>query len=126
MKRIGCASLKTIIENDRLILNDFEIIKELTAFVVRANSYAAEEGYNDDLVMTLVLFSWLTGQEYFKEMTDIDIRKNLLEANEQALEDEMLPFGFINNGIDDPEDDMANYKGDSLLVDHPYEIEGSW
>ena len=126
LKRIGCASLKTIIENDRLILNDFEIIKELTAFVVRSNSYAAEEGYNDDLVMTLVLFSWLTGQEYFKEMTDIDIRKNLLEANEQAIEEEMLPFGFINNGYDDPEDDMAQYKGDSLLVDHPYEIEGSW
>jgi hypothetical protein len=59
-------------------------------------------------------------------MTDIDIRKNLLEANEQAIEEEMLPFGFINNGYDDPEDDMAQYKGDSLLVDHPYEIEGSW
>ena len=126
LKRIGCASLKTIIESDRLLINDFEIIKELTAFVVRGNSYAAEEGYNDDLVMTLVLFSWLTGQEYFKEMTDIDIRKNLLEANERAIEEEMLPFGFINDGIHDPDDDMANYKGDSLLVDHPYEIEGSW
>lgn len=126
LKRIGCASLKTIIENDRLILNDFEIVKELTAFVVRGNSYAAEEGYNDDLVMTLVLFSWLTGQEYFKEMTDIDIRKNLLLANEQAIEEEMLPFGFINNGYDDPDDDMTEYKGDSLLVEHPYEIEGSW
>ena len=43
-----------------------------------------------------------------------------------AIEDEMLPFGFIYNGIDDPEDDMANYNGASLLVHHPYEIEGSW
>ena len=126
LKRIGCAGVKTIIENDRLILNDFEIIKELTAFVVRGNSYAAEEGYNDDLVMCLVLFAWLTGQEYFKEMTDIDIRKNLLKANEKAIEDEMLPFGFINDGYNDPEDDMQKYNGDPLFVAHPYEIEGSW
>jgi len=126
LKRVGCAGLKTIIENDRLVLNDFEIIKELTAFVVRGQSYAAEEGYHDDLVMSLVLFSWLTGQEYFKEMTDIDIRKNLLAANEKAMEDEMLPFGFFDDGIHDPEDDMQKYKGDSLIVAHPYEIEGSW
>ena len=126
LKRVGCAGLKTIIENDRLVLNDFEIIKELTAFVVRGQSYAAEEGYHDDLVMSLVLFSWLTGQEYFKEMTDIDIRKNLLAANEKAMEDEMLPFGFFDDGVHDPEDDMQKYKGDSLIVAHPYEIEGSW
>ena len=126
LKRVGCAGLKTIIENDRLVLNDFEIIKELTAFVVRGQSYAAEEGYHDDLVMSLVLFSWLTGQEYFKEMTDIDIRKNLLAANEKAMEEEMLPFGFFDDGIHDPEDDMQKYKGDSLIVAHPYEIEGSW
>ena len=126
LKRVGCASLKTIIENDRLIINDFEILKELTAFTVKGQSYAAEEGYNDDLVMSLVLFAWLTGQEYFKEMTDIDIRKNLLEANEKAMEEDMLPFGFIQDGMTDPEDDMAKYKGDDLLVAHPYHIEGRW
>lgn len=126
LKRVGCAGLKTIIENDRLIINDFEILKELTAFCVKGQSYAAEEGYHDDLVMSLVLFSWLTGQEYFKEMTDIDIRKNLLEANEKAMEDEMLPFGFFQDGFTDPEDDMQKYKSDPLLVATPYEIEGSW
>jgi hypothetical protein len=104
LKRLGCATLKTIIENDRLVLNDFEIIKELTAFSVKGTSYAAEQGYHDDLVMCLVLFSWLTGQEYFKEMTDIDIRKNLLEANEKAMDEEMLPFGFIDNGMTDNDD----------------------
>ena len=67
-----------------------------------------------------------TSQEYFKEMTDIDIRKNLLAANEKAMEEEMLPFGFFDDGIHDPEDDMQKYKGDSLIVAHPYEIEGSW
>ena len=126
LKRVGCASLKTIIENDRLVINDFEILKELTAFVVRGQSYAAEEGYNDDLVMSLLLFAWLTGQEYFKEMTDIDIRKNLLAANEKALEEDMLPFGFFQDGFTDPDDDMQKYSSDSLIVDTPYEIEGSW
>ena len=127
LKRVGCAGLKTIVENDKLVINDFEILKELTAFVVRGQSYAAEEGYHDDLVMCLVLFSWLTGQEYFKEMTDIDIRKNLLKANEAALEDDMLPFGFFQDGITDPEDEMSKFKGgDSMIVAHPYEIEGSW
>ena len=124
LKRIGCATLKTIIENDRLVLNDFEIIKELTAFSVKGNSYAAEEGYHDDLVMCLVLFSWLTGQEYFKEMTDIDIRKNLLEANEKAIEEEMLPFGFVDNGMTD-NDEWGEFGngGEPLLVDHPYKVE---
>ena len=126
LKRVGCAGLKTIIENDRLKINDFEILKELTAFVVRGQSYAAEEGYNDDLVMSLVLFAWLTGQEYFKEMTDIDIRKNLLLANEKAIEEEMLPFGFFQDGIHDPEDDMQKYKSDDWITATPYEIEGSW
>tara|TARA_B100000700_G_scaffold152450_1_gene169221 strand:+ start:3169 stop:4824 length:1656 start_codon:yes stop_codon:yes gene_type:complete len=123
LKRIGCASLKTIIENDRLVLNDFEIIKELTAFSVKGSSYAAEEGYNDDLVMCLVLFSWLTGQEYFKEMTDIDIRKNLLEANEKAIEEEMLPFGFMDNGMVEDDDWGEFNNGEPLLVDHPYKVE---
>ena len=76
--------------------------------------------------MSLVLFAWLTGQEYFKEMTDIDIRKNLLAANEKALEEDMLPFGFFQDGFTDPDDDMQKYSSDSLIVDTPYEIEGSW
>lgn len=124
LKRVGCAGLKTIIENDRLVLNDFEIVKELTAFCVKGTSYAAEEGYHDDLVMSLVLFSWLTSQDYFKEMTDIDIRKNLIAANEAALEDEMSPFGFINDGQSDLSDDWGEFGngGDPLLVQHPYEI----
>ena len=127
LKRVGCAGLKTIIENDKLVLNDFNILTELTAFCVKGQSYAAEEGYNDDLVMSLVLFAWLTGQDYFKEMTDIDIRKNLLAANEAALEEDMTPFGFINDGWSNVEDeDISRYGGDNLLVSHPYEIEGSW
>jgi len=59
-------------------------------------------------------------------MTDIDIRKNLLEANEKAMEEDMLPFGFIQDGMTDPDDDRAKYKGDDLLVAHPYHIEGRW
>ena len=67
LKRVGCSTLKTIIENDKLVINDFDILQELTAFSVKGNSFEAEEGYNDDLVMCLVLFAWLSNQEYFKD-----------------------------------------------------------
>ena len=100
LKRIGCSNLKTIVESDRLYISDFDVLSELTTFVAnkRGTTYEAEEGMTDDLAMCLVLFAWLTSQDYFKQLTDIDIRKNLYAQNEQAIEDELLPFGFIENG----------------------------
>ena len=117
LKRIGCAMLKTIIENDRLVINDFDILSELTSFVAnkRGTSYEAEEGRNDDLVMCLVFFAWLSQQDYFKELTDIDIRKNLYKLNEQALEDELVPFGFIDNGKDNNWEEDDEFKGGELV-----------
>lgn len=118
LKRIGCSSLKTIIENDRLILRDFDILSELTTFVAnkRGTNYEAEEGQTDDLAMCMVLFAWLTGQDYFKELTDIDIRKNLHEANAQALEDDMVPFGFIDNGFESGWTEDDEFKGGELIT----------
>lgn len=101
VKKIGCANLKTLIESDKLIVNDFDTIAELNTFVRVRDSYAADAGHNDDLVMGLVLFSWLTAQSYFKDTTNIDIRKILLNEQAQFLEDNMTPFGFIDNGLDD-------------------------
>ena len=98
-KRIGCAILKTLIEDSKLIVNDFGIIDEMCSFVASAESCEAEEGHNDDLVMSLVLFSWLTSQEYFKQMTGNDIRKDLYEEQIKHLEEEMTPFGFIDDGL---------------------------
>ena len=130
LKRIGCAMLKTIIENDRLVINDFDILSELTSFVAnkRGTSYEAEEGRNDDLVMCLVFFAWLSQQDYFKELTDIDIRKNLYKLNEQALEDELVPFGFIDNGTENTWEDNDEFKGGELVKswDYDYDRDQSW
>ena len=123
LKRVGCSTLKTIIENDKLEINDFDILQELTAFSVKGNSYQAEEGYNDDLVMCLVLFAWLSNQEYFKELTDIDIRKNLFSKNEQAIEDDVLPFGFINDGAGGSVQENDEFGTDSLLTHAEWDID---
>jgi hypothetical protein len=123
LKRVGCSTLKTIIENDKLVINDFDILQELTAFSVKGTSYEAEEGYNDDLVMCLVLFAWLSNQEYFKELTDIDIRKNLFNKNEQAIEDDVLPFGFINDGTAGSVVENDEFGGDSLLTHTEWDID---
>jgi hypothetical protein len=123
LKRVGCSTLKTIIENDKLVINDFDILQELTAFSVKGTSYEAEEGYNDDLVMCLVLFAWLSNQEYFKELTDIDIRKNLFNKNEQAIEDDVLPFGFINDGTASSVAENDEFGADSLLTHAEWDID---
>ena len=98
LKRIGCSALKEMIETDKLIIPDFETIAELTTFSSKHNSYEAEEGSHDDLAMTLVIFSWLVQQQYFKDMTDLDIRKQMYKDQMEALEQDMLPFGIIDSG----------------------------
>jgi hypothetical protein len=99
VKKIGCANLKTLIETDKLITNDFDAIAELNTFVRVKESYEAEEGNNDDIVMTLVLFSWLTAQSYFKEITDSDVRQRLLDERNLQMDDEMLPVGELDDGL---------------------------
>jgi hypothetical protein len=103
IKSIGCANLKSMIENDKLIIEDFDIISELTSFVSKHSTFSAEAGTHDDLVMSLVLFSWLSAQLPFKQLTDTDIRKKIIEDNNSNVEEEILPFGFINNGSIDNE-----------------------
>lgn len=101
VKKIGCANLKTLIETDKLITNDFDTIAEFNTFVRDKDTYKAEEGNNDDIVMTLVLFSWLTAQSYFKEITDSDVRQRLLDERNLQLEEEMLPIGELNDGLEE-------------------------
>ena len=101
VKKLGCSNLKTLIEDDKLTINDYDIISELTTFIQKHNSFEAEEGCNDDLAMCLVIFSWLVAQPYFKEMTDDDIRKRIYEDQEDQIEADMAPFGFISDGIND-------------------------
>ena len=126
MKRVGCAMLKTIVENDRMIINDFDILSELTTFVAnkRGTNFEAEQGQNDDLAMCLVFFAWLTNQSYFKELTDIDIRKNLYELNQQAIEDQLVPFGIIDDGnVDDEWQEDDEFKGGKRVTVEGWDFE---
>ena len=99
VKKQGCANLKAVIEDDKLSFCDFEILQELTTFIQRKQCWEADDGYHDDLVMCLVLFSWLVMQEYFKEMTDMDVRKRIYEEQRNQIEQDMAPFGFIDDGM---------------------------
>ena len=115
VKKLGCSNLKTMIEDNKLLTCDYEIISELTTFAQKHNSFEAEEGCNDDLAMCLVLFAWLVAQDYFKEMTDNDIRKRLYEEQRNQIEQDMAPFGFINDGLDETVTVDAN--GDRWYAD---------
>ncbi len=101
VKRMGCSTLKDLVVSNQLILNDFDIISELNTFVSKAQSYEAESGSHDDLVMCLVLFSWMTTQKYFKELTDMDFRRKLEDFNRDMIDEELTPFGFIDDGVND-------------------------
>mgnify|MGYP001186524319 FL=1 len=103
-KKVGCSNLKTLIEEDKLIFCDYNIISELTTFIQKKQSFEAEEGCNDDLAMCLVIFSWLVAQDYFKEMTDQDVRKRIYEEQKNAIEQDMAPFGFVLDGLEDYEE----------------------
>jgi len=103
VKRIGCANLKTLVESEKLIIQDFNIIEELSTFVRRGQSWEAEEGSNDDLVMCLVIFCWLSNQRYFKELTNQDVRAQMYAEQANALEQDMAPFGFLNDGLQEEE-----------------------
>ena len=104
IKKLGCSILKEMIEQDKLLIPDLDIISEFSTFISKGVSYEASEGYHDDLVDTLVLFSWLTTQSYFREIIDIDTRKRLYEKRIHDLEQSLSPFGFIEDGIVDYED----------------------
>ena len=101
VKKIGCSNLKTLIEMDKLLTTDFDTIAELNTFVRDKDTYKAEEGNNDDIVMTLVLFSWLTAQSFFKEITNSDVRQRLLEERNIQMEEELLPIGILDDGLEE-------------------------
>ena len=100
VKRLGCSNLKSLIEEKKLLIFDPDIISELSTFIEARGSYAADEGYHDDLAMTLVLFGWLSTQAFFKELNNVDLREKLYKNQMERIEQEMTPFGFINDGIE--------------------------
>ena len=111
VKKLGCSNLKTLMEDDKIETHDYDIIAELTTFVQKKQSWEAEDGCHDDLAMCLVIFAWLVAQDYFKEMTDTDVRKRIYEEQKNQIEQDMAPFGFILDGVDD-EDEFVDGEGD--------------
>ena len=100
-KKIGCSNLKQLVEDNKLIIEDYECINELSTFIVKGSSFEADDGCNDDLVACLFIFAWVTDQQYFKELTNNDIRRTMMSEQQDALEQDMAPFGFIVNGLED-------------------------
>ena len=101
VKKTGCANMKQLIEDDKLIFTDFDIITELTTFIQKGQAWEAEEGCNDDLAMCLVIFSWLATTDYFRELHDSDVRLRMYQEQKEAIEADMAPFGFVSDGLDD-------------------------
>jgi len=99
VKKLGCAVLKNLIEQDKLLLEDPDTIDELTTFIADGQSFAADEGHTDDLVMTLVLFAWATRQDFFEALTNKDVRVELFEKDIEKIENEIIPM-FVEDGFD--------------------------
>lgn len=114
VKSVGCSILKLLVEQNQLMIHDFHTIEELATFSRKGQSYEAEEGKHDDLVMGLVLFAWLSDQQYFKDYTNINTLMKLREKTEDEIMSDLMPFGFVDSG-----DDMAD-----MLVNDPQV--GNW
>ena len=115
VKKVGSLNLKTLIEEDKLYFNDYDIISELTTFIQKHGSFEAEEGCNDDLAMCLVIYAWLVVQDYFKELTDQDVRKRIYEEQKNQIEQDMAPFGFVSDGLDS--ESFVDKDGDRWFTD---------
>jgi len=99
VKKQGCSNLKQLLEDDKLLLNDYDIISELTTFIQKGQAWEAEDGCNDDLAMCLVIFSWLATSDYFKELHDSDVRARMYKEQREGIEQDMAPFGFVDDGL---------------------------
>lgn len=99
VKSVGCSNLKTLIEGDKLIINDFDTYSELTTFEQHKTSFAAAEGANDDMAMTLVIFAWATTQQYFREIVNHDLRKQIQLENMNQIDEDVLPAPIIEDGL---------------------------
>ena len=97
-KRLGCSAIKDILENKRLTINDDSTILEISTFEAKGQSYEASDGNHDDLMMNLVLFGYFVSTQYFSDMTDINLKQMMFEQKMQEIENDVVPFGFIDDG----------------------------
>ena len=120
VKSIGCSILKLLIEQNQFIVNDFHTINELSTFSKKGTSYEAEPGRHDDLVMCLVLYAWLSDQDYFREYTNINTLNSLRDKTEEDIEQDLAPFGFMEDGRGDLIDEnFETYHPDAWMFNQP-------
>jgi len=115
VKSIGCSILKLLIEQNQFVVNDFHTINELSTFSKKGTSYEAEPGKHDDLVMCLVLFAWLSEQQYFKDYTNINTLMSLREKTEEDMEQDLAPFGFMMDGRDEYDETIEKFVPESWM-----------
>ena len=115
VKKTGCSNMKTLIETDKLVFQDYDIISELSTFIQKGQAWEAEEGCNDDLAMCIVIFSWLATSDYFRELHDNDVRARLYQEQKEQIEADMAPFGFIDDGMN--EETFVDKDGDVWHTD---------
>jgi hypothetical protein len=115
VKRLGCSILKNLVEGQKILIQDFDVISELSTFIAKSGSFEAEEGSHDDLVMCLVLFSWMTNQQFFADMTNTNIKQKLHEDQLRQIEEEALPTFLAGHvDVDNPD---RRFVADGALWD---------
>ena len=110
-KRLGCSAIKDILESNKLEIYDENTILEISTFVGKGQSYSASDGNHDDLMMNLVMFGYFVSTQFFADMTDINLKQMMFEEKMQAIKDDVLPFGVIDDGIDDGLITEGEFKG---------------
>ena len=124
-KKVGCSLLKNLVEEDKLILNDYNLVSELTTFVAKRNSYEADDGHHDDLVMSMVLNAWIIGQPYFKDLLNSDVRRKLYDDKMDKIEQDLVPFGFVDDGTE--QESFVDEEGDRWYkMDENRNEDDSW
>ena len=121
VKRIGCSTFKELLEHNKLVIVDEETIQEITTFEARGNSYEASNGNHDDLIMNLIMFGYFAGTNFFNQITNLSLKDLLYSQRIQEIEEDIVPFGFVDNGLNSPNRTGYNNEspttGDRWLVD---------
>jgi hypothetical protein len=110
-KRLGCSSIKDILENGKLDIRDENTILEISTFIARGQSYEASDGNHDDLMMNLVMFGYFVSTQFFADMTDINVKQMLFDQRMKEIEADVVPFGFVDDGTDWAEQQDNTHEG---------------
>jgi hypothetical protein len=117
-KRLGCSNIKDILENNKLEIVDENTILEISTFIAKGQSYEASDGNHDDLMMNLVMFGYFSTSNNFAELTDINMKKMLFDQRMQEIDQDVLPFGFIDDGLDDIHESPEDVLGQQWAIEY--------